>query len=429
MKLNNKDLVLEKLQHASPVKSGKRFAAFLIDFLIVTVLSFVFFLGGNQIAINSNQYKESYQIAQNEIEYYNDYIAPSRSMEFTEINGELVRKDEVIIENPLTGDASGINQIIFENANRAIYRSILKFGTNQVTGFNVEENIKYLKYYGEANLENDNIFFFYTQYVPAHNLGNAIINYEGVDPVVFANNIYVNTFGSDSNFFVYDENYMDVPTLTTTAAFYLYYYIYGETGNEIFDVAQDYMIIFDTAYTTMLETAEMVMRTSEPYYSTHYLKYYDESSNMAKIVNTALILSILFGYLVGVLLFKIIFGHGRSIGRVVFGLGEISVYNEQIDWKNLIIKSLIGFVGFILCSYFLYLFPPFNGSYTAMYFPFLSLFGANVPFVVLLLIISFLGIVNGTVSLFNGNKATVIDLISKSVLVDTKYVDEIINEG
>ena len=343
----------------------------------------------------------------------------------------MVRKDLVTIENPVSKKNTGINQIIFENVNRAIYRSVLKFGTAQVPEFVIGDNIEYVSYYGEASVLTDNIFYFYSQYIPLNNEGNMFINFEGINPVVFANNVYANAFGDEySSFFVCEILKDDIPTLTTAAAYYLYYYIYGDPNNSaIYDIAQEYMISFNAAYSVMLEAAELVMLMSEPYYSTHYMVYFDNNAVMARIVNFALILSIVISYIIGVILPKILLKHGRTLGRLVFMIGEIGYENEAISWKQVLVKSLLGVWGFIVASWILYLFKPFGASYAAMKYPFIEFGEVGIPLIVILLIISLIGIINGCVSLFTSNKTTLIDLIAKTEVVDIKHNDDLINEG
>ena len=121
-KISEENLI-EELQHASPVKTGKHFQSFFIDCVVVIILSYLLFLGANSIAMNSSAYKTAQEISTTEVEYYKDYISESRAMEYEIIDGERIRKDK------LTDKHTGSSKFILENINRAIYYSIEYFST------------------------------------------------------------------------------------------------------------------------------------------------------------------------------------------------------------------------------------------------------------------------------------------------------------
>ena len=84
--------LIEELQHASPVKTGKHFQSFFVDCVVVIILSYLLFLGAKSIAVNTNSYKVNSDISNREVEYYKNYIAESRAMEYEIINDEKIRK-------------------------------------------------------------------------------------------------------------------------------------------------------------------------------------------------------------------------------------------------------------------------------------------------------------------------------------------------
>ena len=71
MKLKfNEDNTIEELQHASPAKPGKHFQSFFVDCFLLILVSYFLFLLGNNIAINTNTYKEAEVIVKEEVDYY-----------------------------------------------------------------------------------------------------------------------------------------------------------------------------------------------------------------------------------------------------------------------------------------------------------------------------------------------------------------------
>ena len=67
---------------------------------------------------------------------------------------------------------------------------------------------------------------------------------------------------------------------------------------------------------------------------------------------------------------------------------------------------------------------PFNGSFSAMYMPFIG----EVQLMVILIVILVIVLINGTVMLFTRNKVGLDGILTKSILVDRHYLDELLFE-
>ncbi len=418
MKLNfSSEKIIEELQHASPVKTGKRFQSFFVDCMVVILLSYLCFLASNAIAINTNIYKTASIEVKEEIAYYNNYVAESRVMEFDVIDGEVVRKDQLYVD--------GISKIVLENINRAIYHSYTIFGdfSNQFGISISDENMELIKssVSDKGQIYDDNISYFYTSYL-LNNENEFEVSFTSLDDAIdYLQQTYKNSFGEDANtLLVFDKEKSAVPILKQEAASYLYYFVYVAEDKEVNEIAKEYYYAFETSYSGMLKQAENIMVKSEPYYSTHYMNYFNNNAILGRSVNIALIIAIIIGYLIGILLPKLILKHGRTLGRFVFKLGEISFYNEEIGYKEIIIKTIFGCFGYLSVIFLIYMFAPFNGIFDAMFMPFIG----ETPLVIILLIIFALVIINGIFMLFTKNKIGYDGLITKTILVDRKHLDE-----
>ena len=426
LKFNN-EKTIEELQHASPAKPGKHFQSFLIDCILLILVSYIIFLGANVIAMNSNTYKKADAIVKEEINFYNDYVEKSRAVEFEIIDGQKVRKDLIKEEK------TGISKIILENANRAIYYSLQHYGdSSDQFGIKIsDEDLKIIEMSvsDKGHAYDDNISYFYTNFLLNSDAEYSVEFTSLKEAQEYVHTIYKEAFGENAtNFFVFDFEQSPVPILKSRIAHYLYYFIYVDLDSneqsEFLETSQDCFYLFDTAYSSMLSRAERIMIQSEPYYSTNYMNYFNNNAIIARCVNIALVLSIVLGYCLVIVLPKLIFKHGRTYGRLLFKLGEISIHNEPITWRVVLVKGIFESIGYLSIIFFIYMLNPFGGSYNAMMTPFIG----NLSLLVILVII-FIGVlINGIFILFTRDKVGIGGLLTKSVLVDRKRLDELVFE-
>ena len=233
-------------------------------------------MGANAIATNTNAYKDASSVVREEVIYYNNYIEESRVMDFSIIEGEKVRDDSIV------DSEFQVNKIILRNINRAIYYSYTIFGDFSTQyGLSIDANDwEIIK---SSVTENgigydDNISYFYTEYLLN---SDAIFDVDiktKEEAKQYVQEVYKKAFGENATkMFVFDLAQSDVPLLKSESAYYIYYYLYVAADEEINDVAKEFYYAFDTSYSSMLSSAENLMIRSEPYYSTHYMNYYNHN--------------------------------------------------------------------------------------------------------------------------------------------------------
>ncbi len=154
-----------QLRNAYPVKSGKRFVCFFVDFVILSLVAYLLSLGFLPLFRNSSSYKASENTIQEEIKYYNQYISETHIVSFLD-EKKTTRKDQDVL--------------VLENISKAIYLSYKTFDetleTPQFSDYVIKEDSKLAKY-GVASLTNDDISYFYTVYVPKQEY--KIVTYQG----------------------------------------------------------------------------------------------------------------------------------------------------------------------------------------------------------------------------------------------------------
>lgn len=173
----------------------------------------------------------------------------------------------------------------------------------------------------------------------------------------------------------------------------------------------------------MLNDAESLLVRSEPYYTTHYLSYRSAFNKQGRYVNYTLLASMVVGYLIAILLPKLLLKDERTLGRWIMKLGVIIPGHEHVPWYIALMHSILGIFGFMSTMLFMYLLPPFNGIYDFIFIPLFA--NATITTMALILvIIAIVSAINYVSTLFMHFKTSIVDLIGHSYVVDLKHIDE-----
>lgn len=418
--LYNKEITHELIKHASPAKPGKRFLSFCIDYAIVLLVSFLLFSLGFTIVKTNNTYKKEVDIVEREVKYYN---------EFAEDTGLVELED---------GERVNSIYLIIKNAYRAIYHSYLN---SSIPDFNIpdselngsiinEDGTKTITVssYGEASLDVDSISYFYTKYVVDHP-ELKIIDYNEKTPVQYLCELYDYYFDDDMFIIPSDKNSLPIMKPDTARKIYIFFFKEdaSENNTKDYDAGKDLFYSFETSYQNMIDEAENLLVVSEPYFTDHYTVYRASYEKQGRFVNYTLIVSFILSYCISVLLPKLLFGDGRTIGRLVNKLGVNSMYEEKIPWYITLIHSVLGAIGFMSVMILIFLFPPFNGIYDFMYIPLLSSTRVfSLGMIMLLIGIASIAVYIST--LFAYHKTSLLDVLTNTRVVDLKQLDEGENE-
>ena len=172
----------------------------------------------------------------------------------------------------------------------------------------------------------------------------------------------------------------------------------------------------------MLEDAEMLILKSEPYFSTHYSNYKEAYCSQARYTNITLLVSIFLSCFIVLLIPKYLFKNEKTVGYKLFGLGVVRTEGEGNRWYVPLIKTIVACIGYIPVAFILYLFPPFNGGYEAMFMPVST--DCNVSLAMVILGVTVVGGIFAAFALFTYKRQNLLNLIFNDIVVDVHYLDE-----
>ena len=388
---------IDTLKRSSPAKLSKRFVACVIDLFLVALIAEGIFAGAFQITKSTSAYTAAEAVLDSEISYYEDLTEDTHIVEY--VDGERVSTDVMVIKNLY----------------RAICLSYELFGNDQQTDFIFDADHDVM-INGTHTLENDNVAYFYTYYLKENNELNIL-----VDDNIFE--IYKKSFEVDAAvMFTFNAELSELPVLNTQVAYYLFHYLFIDSSDTIGQAGAKYYDAYYRGYSNMLEEAESLILESEPYNSTHYVRYAEAYTAQARYTNISLVLSIIVACLVMLLIPRYLFKDGKTVGYKLMGLGVTSTDGTAISWYVSLATTLIECIGFIPIAFILYLFPPFNGGFDAMFTPIVS--GSKLSFAwVIIILLAIGGVVNGF-GLFTHKRQNLINMVFDDVVVDTHYIDE-----
>lgn len=388
---------IDTLRRSSSAKTTRRFVCCVIDLLLIAILAEAIFAGSFLITKSSAAYIAADSAIEDEIRYYETLTAETHIVEYVE--GERVSTDVVVLKNLY----------------RAICLSYQVFGNDQQPDFVFDTNHDVM-INGIHSVENDNVAYFYTHYLAENtSMGNGVIK------DIFE--IYKNSFGDDATFmFSFNKELSEVPVLNTQVAYYLFHYLFIDSSDSIGQTGATYYRSYYQAYSNMLEDAEQIIIASEPYNSTHYLSYKTAYCSQARYTNITLVISILVSSLILLLIPRYLFKDGRTVGYRLLGLGVVRSDGQVDPWYMTLIKTVIDSVGIIPIAFILYMFPPFNGGYEAMFMPIDP--DSRLSFAMVVLAIAIIGGINNAFGLFTPKKQNLINMIFGDVVVDVNCPDE-----
>jgi len=323
--------------------------------------------------------------------------------------------EETHIVEYVDGNRVATDVVVLKNLYRAICLSYEIFGSEQQPDFRFDAGHD-VTINGTHSLENDNIAYFYIRYLKA----NPDMNIEASDDVF---EIYQKAFGNDAAFmFSFNRDVSPMPVLNTQVAYYLFHYLFINASDSIGQTGATYYDAYYNAYATMLEEAEMLILQSEPYYSTHYANYKQAYCAEARYTNIALILSIFVSCIIVLLIPKYLFKDEKTVGYKLFGLGVIGTDGRANQWYVPLIKTILACVGAIPVAFVLYMFPPFNGGFEAMFVP--VAVDSKISLALIILVITVIGGIVNAVGLFTYRRQNLWNLIFGDIVVDSHYIDE-----
>lgn len=405
--------VSDLLSRAAPANRNHHFLSYIIDIVLVAILSYLLFLGGNTISKNSDNYKTNYANYETEITYYQDMVVDAHISEYLSRDAHLLADREDISLK------MAISQVLlsytYDNP------SSPEFLENPITKLKeIYTGSFYEDSFVEASFDNDAISKFIIDYVPLHNENNELIDYHDLSPesyTIIYHKKHANKY--DKLKFIYSTDDSTLPYLRVDIASDLYDYLVRADG--FTRDAYDYFVEF---YTSMLTDAENIIFKAPTYQNGHYLDYLKYRKVVTQITNITLLISTFLAYLIVVLTPQLIFKDGRTLGRIFLRLAVTNTDKSEYETWKVIVRSVIGAISNFFIAFFLVLLPPFNGASLTLYLPFITIGSFDITLLNIVIVIFVLASVNGIFMLLTHEKRSLTDLIFKTVTVDVTALDE-----
>lgn len=405
--------VRDLLSRAAPSSRNKHFFAYLIDIILVGIVSYLVFLAGNAIVTNTDSYKNDYARYETEITYYQDMVIEAHLSEYIDRDTHLLADDEDLAVK------MAISQILlsYENDNPS------------ARDFMEDPSIKLKQYYSSSfyqdafipiSFDNDYISQFFIKYVATHNQDNDLVVFNDLTPEEF-NVAYYKKYlsGYDKLKFVINENDPSIPYLRPDVANDLYRYLVRDEGS-----SRDAYDSFTGFYTSLLSNAQGILFRAKSYQDGRYQDYLMYRHNITQAIDTTLIISIVIATYLIVFLPQLIFKDCRSFGKIFMRLGTINIDKSGVQiWKQ-IIRSVLYALSSLYLAFFLVLLPPFNGSSMLLYLPYITIGSFDITLLTIVIVMFILSAINGICMLLTHEKRSITDLIFYTITVDVTTLDE-----
>ena len=386
----------EILRRSSPAKLSKRFVCWVIDLILVAILAEVIFTCAFGFVQKTDAYVSAQKTIEEEIAYYEELTQQTHIVEYEE------------------GKRASTESVVLKNLYRAICLSYETFGNDQRPEFKYEPTHE-VAAFGTHSLENDNVAYFYTCYLPS----DSVINVDAESDIF---KVYRRAFGENADLmFTFDRGVSDIPVLNTQVAYCLFHYMFVNETDSIGKSGAAYFESFCNAYANMLEEAETLILKSEPYYSTRYADYVEAYTAEARCTNIAFLISLFISCFVILLIPKYLFKNEKTIGYKLFGLGVINGEGEANKWYVPLIKTVFECFGSIPIAVILYMFPPFNGGFDAMFVP--MTVGSKISLGLIVLAVVVIGGIVNAFGLFTSKRQNLINILFNDVVVDVNLMD------
>ena len=405
--------VNDLLARAAPAKRNVHFLSYLVDTLLVVVVSYLLFLGGLSIVKNTDSYKQNNQNYEAEITYYQDMVVEAHLAEYLDRDTHLLADDEDLaikmaisqVLQSYSHDDPSSPDFIEDPANKLKETYVGTF---------------YSDCFVPISFNNDYISQFVIDYVPSHNENEELIHFNGITPEKYIINIYKGHSTSREKIkFVYSADDSAIPYLRPDVANDIYEYLVRAEG-----FSRDAYDSFVEFYSSMLTDCEDLVVMADSYQKGHYQDYLRYRRSITVATDTTILISIVLGYYLAVFLPQIIFKDGRTFGKIFLRLGVVNTDKSEVEIWKVILRSILGALSFVYLSFFIMLLPPFNGASFLMYLPYITIGSLDITLLIIVIVVFVMVSINGIVMLLTHEKRNIVDLVFKTVTVDVTMLDE-----
>lgn len=424
------EIKVNLLSRATPAKPIKRFYSVLIDALIILVLTYLSFLGGYAIASNTTSFKEASAIIKNEADYYKDFIEETHLAYYDDSSEKIRYENDFFTYINITrlliysneNDKSGVgwyDDLLINNKELELPESL-----TDLLNENIKKNDDFpISEFLPSSYQNDDIAYFYTEYVSNHNENNDILDCGTYDLKTIFINRYEDAFRSQLlTIFRESNNTSTFPYVIERSISQKIFY--GSNYLNLNSEGDEYYNFLANGYTGLQKDAESLMINSKSYYENHYVKYTTSYNKEGNILVLALVLSFIFGFLIYELPTKLIFKDEQTLGRKLLKLGQITYKGERVKVKDIIIRTFADCIFYFPLTFLFLFLPPFNSNANAFLLDLFYIGGLGVNLIIIYIFILILVFINFVSMLLTHYKISLIDMATTTFCKDLHHIDE-----
>ncbi len=426
-----REQTIELLSRSKSARPLKRALASLIDALFIFVLIYGCFFGGFKILETTEDYNYTKDQIKYEADYYKGLVEETHLAYYEQEEHTKVRYENDFFayinitrllmysnENDLSG-VGWYEEVKLHNTDQKYPDSLKELFDSNISNFEKIPVDEFLP----SSYQNDDIAFFYTEYIPLHNENNDILNYNGNEPKEFFDKSFELAFSDNfATYFKASKNketfpYVIEKNICQKIFFSSNYMNLDNSGDE------DYNHIAN-GYYKLQENAEKRLMNSTTYNSTHYANYKANYSKHGHLIVLTLVLSYLVGFLAYNLTTKLIFKEEMTLGRKFLRLGQITYKGEKVKVKDIIIRTIMDTIFYFPLTFIFLFLPPFNSNANSFLVTLVTIGSLEINLLIIYIVILVLVLINFISALLTHYKLTLVDMATKTYLKDLKYIDE-----
>lgn len=397
--------VLQPYKNELNPSSSRRIEAHLIDALLLVIVSFILLIFTHLGLSNASFYKDKENmLTQEMVKCYE--IEEEAKIYFFDNN-----------ENHLYQNPRDQEEIFKEYCYKHLLYSFNMNSDEFVkNGISIDNPNNYLP----ASYEEDNLAYFYVNYVDKYNENNDILNLNNLNVKQYYYEVLKkNTYNplDNSSMWIYDEENYSLPYLNPQHAIDLYKYFQNneyQAGKSIRNLlASSYQKIWN-------EEVSLLVNSSR--FKNHYEIYKENYAQCSYILDGFVCLSYVVSFALVVLLPQFFFKNMKTIGKKVMQICIADNEGYQVTTKQFIFRNLCSFIlffGIMIVSCFFS-----GGLQTGWMYPIFEIGGAGISLFSFMAISAIMAFVSFILIFVNKQKKSIQDILCGTKGVDERYIIE-----
>ena len=394
------------------LRSSRRIYAGLIDSILLIIASFIILISGMEILQNCiPQYKSKIdEINIQRVECYK--IEEEAKLYEFNTNKDGLSDYDSIIKQEDTFKKYCLSNITYSYNNNETTRDNY-FKTFEVKPVDMKIDDKIIS---EATFDNDYLGYFYSNYIKTHDFSNILeLNTDSFDGKTYFKKVLKdNSIGTTWN---YNESNDLLPVLNIEYSATLYGYLFYSLGGQ--EGLNSYNFLVKQYQNVWKVSSEFLFKSNE--YSVHYNVYKNLYASCSADIVYLCLISYLIGFLLAIVLPTLLFKNGRTLGLFIFKGAIIDKDGLEVSKTQIFLRLLIQFFTFFGTMVFTCFMG--GGLNTGWMYPLINIGSIGISFFHITTFSLLIPIVNLFLMVIRKNKTSLVELASRTLVIDTKYFE------